>query len=70
MLEVGRSYSAGNQYRYGFNGKEKENEVSGQGNQYDYGFRIYNPRIGKFLSVDPLVREYPWNSSYAYAKMT
>ena len=33
-------------YRYGFNGKEMDNEVSGQGNQYDYGFRIYNPRLG------------------------
>src|SRR5690606_31099394 len=32
-------------YRYGFNGKEMDNEVLGNGNQYDYGFRIYNPRI-------------------------
>ena len=28
--------------------------ISGDGNQYDYGFRIYNPRIGRFLSTDPL----------------
>ncbi|EOZ96875.1 ATP binding protein [Indibacter alkaliphilus LW1] len=50
---TGRTESSG--YRYGFNGKEKD--PSGQwGNQshYDYGFRIYNPEIGKFLSVDPL----------------
>ena len=28
-------------YRYGFNGKEMDNEISGNGNSYDYGFRIY-----------------------------
>jgi len=55
-------------YRFGFNGKEMDNEVSGDGNQYDYGFRIYNPRIGKFLSMDPLFKSYPWNSTYAFAE--
>ncbi|MCE3239478.1 MAG: hypothetical protein K0R24_2459 [Gammaproteobacteria bacterium] len=30
--------------------------------------RIYNPSLGKFLSVDPLSREFPWNSSYAFAE--
>ncbi|HPQ22500.1 MAG TPA: hypothetical protein PK147_11640, partial [Saprospiraceae bacterium] len=29
-------------YRYGFNGKEKDDEVKGDGVQYDYGFRIYD----------------------------
>ena len=24
-------------YRYGFNGKENDNEVKGEGNQQDYG---------------------------------
>lgn len=46
-------------YRYGFNGKENDNEVKGSGNQYDYGFRIYDPRIGRFLSTDPLFKTYP-----------
>ena len=55
----GRKYiQANNTYRYGFNGKEKSDEVYGDGNVYDYGFRIYNPRIGKFLSVDPLSKNY------------
>ncbi|MCF8297769.1 MAG: RHS repeat-associated core domain-containing protein, partial [Saprospiraceae bacterium] len=56
-----------NDYRYAFNGKEMDNEVSGNGNQYDYGFRIYNPRIGKFLSVDPLTKDYPWYTPYQFA---
>lgn len=63
----GRSYSAGTGYRYGFNGKEQDPEVSGQGNQYDYGFRIYNPRLGRFLSVDPLFNSYPWYTPYQFA---
>ena len=56
-------------YRYGFNGKEKDSPgMGGGGNTYDYGFRIYNPEIAKFLSVDPLAREFPWNSTYAFAE--
>jgi len=64
----GRTYSAQSSYRYGFNGKENDNEVKGEGNQQDYGMRIYDPRIGRFLSVDPLTKEYPWNSTYAFAE--
>ncbi len=55
-------------YRYGFNGKEKDSEWNSGGAIYDYGFRIYDPRIGKFLSVDPLFKSFPWNSSYAFAE--
>ena len=51
--------SAGN-YRYGFNGRENDNEVKGVGNQQDYGMRIYDPRVGRFLSVDPKFRDYPY----------
>ncbi|OQP43336.1 hypothetical protein A4H97_34060 [Niastella yeongjuensis] len=70
MLQPGRSYLSpnGDEYRYGFNGKENDNEVKGEGNQQDYGMRVYDPRVAKFISVDPLYREYPWNSSYAYAE--
>ena len=68
MLQPGRKYTAGTGYRYGFNGKENDNEVKGEGNQQDYGMRIYDPRLGRFLSVDPLMKEYPWNSTYAFAE--
>lgn len=64
----GRKFTAGTQYRYGFNGKENDNEVKGEGNQQDYGMRIYDPRLGRFLSVDPLTNEFPWNSTYAFAE--
>ncbi len=67
MIMPGRSYTAGNGYRYGFNGKENDNETYGQGNEYDYGMRIYNPRTGRFLSVDPLFEGYPWYTPYQFA---
>ena len=54
-------------YRYGFNSKENDNEVKGEGDEQDYGMRIYDPRLGKFMSVDPLSRQYPWYSPYAFA---
>ena len=55
-------------YRFGFNGQEKDNEVYGEGNAYSFEYRMYDPRIGRFLSVDPLFKEYPWNSTYAFAE--
>jgi len=57
-----------NKYRYGFNGKENDNETvsTGEGTQ-DYGYRIYNPSLGRFLSVDPLTKDYPWYTPYQFA---
>jgi RHS repeat-associated protein len=67
----GREYALNNSpYRYGFNGKENDNEVKGTGNQQDYGMRIYDPRVGKFLSVDPLSKEYPELTPYQFAGNT
>ncbi len=40
----GRTFSSGS-YKYGFNGKENDNEVKGNGNQQDYGMRIYGSVI-------------------------
>ncbi len=54
-------------YRYGYNGKENDNEVKGESNQQDYGFRVYDPRVGRFLSVDPLTKDYPMLTPYQFA---
>ncbi len=55
-------------YRYGFNGKEKDESGEwGDLTHYDYGFRIYNPGLGRFLSVDPLTKSYPWYTPYQFA---
>lgn len=54
--------------RYGFNGKEIDTEGMGGGaSTYDYGFRIYNAGLGRFLSTDPLSKEYPWYTPYQFA---
>jgi RHS repeat-associated protein len=66
----GRKYLMENAYRHGFNGKENDNEVKGEGNQQDYGMRIYDPRLGRFLSVDPLTKDYPWYTPYQFAGNT
>jgi len=53
-------------YRFGFNGKEFDTEWHTDVN-YDYGFRIYDPRISRFLSVDPLTASFPWFTPYQFA---
>jgi RHS repeat-associated protein len=69
MTQPGRKFSLGG-YRYGFNGKENDNEVKGEGNQQDYGMRIYDPRLGKFLSVDPITKNYPDLTPFQFASNT
>lgn len=41
--------------------------MGGGGSTYDYGFRIYNPQIAKFLSVDPLTKKFPMLTPYQFA---
>jgi RHS repeat-associated protein len=67
MMMPGRKYDAGVGYRYGFNGKENDNEVKGEGNQQDYGMRIYDLRLGRFLSIDPITKKYPELTPYQFA---
>jgi RHS repeat-associated protein len=61
----GRVYEG--DYRYGFNGKEQDPETYGKGNIYDYGFRIYNPRIGRFLTIDPFLKTFPFYTPYQFS---
>jgi RHS repeat-associated protein len=67
--EYGDRYfqSSADGYRYAFNGKELDNQGMGGGSStYDYGSRIYNPRLGKFMSVDPKASKFPSWSPYAF----
>jgi RHS repeat-associated protein len=53
-------------YRFGFNGKENDNEVKGDGNSVDYGGRIYDSRLGRWLSLDPKFSKAPNWSPYRF----
>ena len=53
MAMEGRGYSAKN-YRYGFNGQEKDDEVSGEGNSMTAEFWQYDSRLGRRFNLDPV----------------
>ena len=53
-----------------FYGPVQDNEVKGVGNSQNYGKRIYDNRLGRFLSVDPLFRDYPMLTPYQFASNT
>ncbi|RZK67387.1 MAG: hypothetical protein EOO85_25600 [Pedobacter sp.] len=69
MEMPGRTFSSENS-RFGYNGQEKDNEVRGTGNSYAYEYRMYDSRIGRFLSVDPLTQRYPYYTPYQFAGNT
>jgi RHS repeat-associated protein len=50
-------------YRFGFNGMESDDEVSGGGNSYTAEFWQYDTRLGRRFNVDPLIKA--WESTYA-----
>jgi len=62
----GRSFNSG-EYRYGFNGMEKDDELKGiTGSSYDFGARMYDPRVGRWLSGDPKQHKYPFDSPFMF----
>src|SRR5690606_3138292 len=65
-LMPGRNYNTPN-YRYGFQGQEKDDEAKGSGNSINYKYRMHDPRLGRFLSIDPFTRKYPFYSPYAFS---
>ena len=65
MPLAGRNFVGG--YRYGFQGQEGDDEMAGDGNSVFFKYRIHDPRIGRFLSVDPLTASYPFYSPYAFS---
>ncbi|MBI2967017.1 MAG: hypothetical protein HYY40_04295 [Bacteroidetes bacterium] len=62
MQQPGRTYNTGD-YRFGFNGQEKTDEISGSGNHYTTTFWEYDSRTGRRWENDPVV--FPWQSPYA-----
>ncbi|WP_324691642.1 RHS repeat domain-containing protein [Flavobacterium cheonhonense] len=54
-------------YRYGFQGQEKDDELKGEGNSLNYTFRMHDPRVGRFFTIDPLFRDYPQYTPYSFS---
>ena len=54
-------------YRYGFQGQEKDDELKGEGNFIAYADRGYDPRIGRFITIDAYANAMPSQSPYSYA---
>jgi len=53
-------------YRYGFNNQEKDNEINVDRGCYDFGARIYDNRIGRWMSIDPELNKAPQYSPYVF----
>jgi len=51
-------------YRYGFDGMEKDDEIKGSGNIYTTHFRGYDARLGRWFSTDPEEKAQPYQSPY------
>jgi len=54
------------EYRFGFQAQEQDEEM--WGGSVTYKYRVEDPRLGRFFSVDPLYAKYPWNSNYAFSE--
>lgn len=62
---------------FSFNGMLRDDDVmdlrmtvpqeEGVGNSYDFGARMYDPRVGRFFSLDPMKNKMPWQSPYIFA---
>jgi RHS repeat-associated protein len=62
----GRNYNK-KAYRYSFQGQEHDDEIKGNGNSINFTYRMHDPRLGRFLSLDPLESSFTWNSPYAFS---
>jgi len=63
MMIVGRSWSGGSEFRYGFNAQEQDDEVYGNGNLNTARFWEYDTRLGRRWNIDPVV--IPYLSTYS-----
>jgi len=74
MLQPGM-YAENNNRRthFGFNGMLRDDDVKdklqtpedeGRGNSYATHYRLYDPRVTRWFSIDPLVAQFPWTSPY------
>lgn len=61
---VPNRHGSSNEYRYGFGGHEKDDELKGEGNSYDFGGYGLDVRLGRRWQADPLAHKAPGWSPY------
>ncbi|MDP1623161.1 MAG: RHS repeat-associated core domain-containing protein [Bacteroidales bacterium] len=67
MLIPGRNHQI-DTCRFGFNGQEKEKEITGvDGVDYIYKYRVYDSRICRFLTMDPLASKFRYLTPYQFS---
>lgn len=65
-LMPGRNFNTPD-YRFGFNGKEQDFSFhNAAGQVYDFEARMYDARLGRFMSIDPLTNRFPAYSPYLF----
>jgi len=62
----GRNYTFGSGYRYGFQAQEQDAEL--WEGAVNYKYRVEDPRLGRFFSVDPLVKNFAWFAPFVYCE--
>ncbi|MCR6722087.1 MAG: ATP-binding protein [Chitinophagaceae bacterium] len=63
MQMPGRKFAVLGEYRYGFNGQEKSDEIDSNGNSMTAEYWQYDARLGRRWNLDPVIKI--WESSYA-----
>ena len=53
-------------HRYGFQAQEQDRELWEGAVSFKY--RVEDARLGRFFSVDPLTKDFPWNSNFAFSE--
>lgn len=67
LTRIGEPKASKEVYPFAFNGQEQDDETYGNGNEYDFGARIYNARLGRWLTLDPLMSKYAGASPYMFS---
>jgi len=59
---VPNRHASTSEYRYSYQGSEKDDEIKGEGNSYTTHYRLLDPRVGRWLTRDP--KSTAFESSY------
>jgi len=67
MLQPSRHYTLAEEYKFGFQGQLRDDDIKGDGNSINYKYRMHDPRLGRFFAIDPLTATYPHYSPYSFS---